>query len=137
MATANFYESGNHGLNVIAMDYEEEAVDTLDNIESELKGYSFRDIRMDSTPRSFDTGVVYSVFKGHKVVAILELCSGYYEGANINIYTDEHLLDEYDRDEVTYNKRDIAKVVKAVKLYTTQYGKAYQFSNGETGYVQV
>ena len=137
MATANFYESGNHGLNVIAMEYEEEAVDTLDSIESELKGYSFRDIRMNSAPRSFDTGVVYSVFKGHKVVAILELCSGYYEGANINIYTDEDLLDEYDRDEVTYNKRDIAKVARAVKLYTTQYGEAYQFSNGETGYVQV
>ena len=54
MATANFYKSGNHGLNVIAMDYEEEAVDTLNNIESELKEYSLRDIRMD-TPRSFDT----------------------------------------------------------------------------------
>lgn len=138
MATSNFYESGNHGLNVVMTETEFDLTDTIDNIVGDLedKGYSVSDIRMD-TPRSFDTGMAYTVFKGHKVVAVLQVCAGYYEHANINVYTDVEAEIEYDRDEITHNKRDINRVVKVVKLYTTQYAKAYQFSNGETGYVQV
>jgi len=137
MATGNFYESGDHGLNVISGDHEEAVADVVSNIVFDLKKYSVDSIRIN-TPRSFDTGMAFAIFNDNsKVVAILEVCNGYYESSNINIYTKENLLNEYDREEVTYNKQDIECVVNAVKRNTTQYKKAYQFSNGETGYVQV
>lgn len=140
MATGNFYESGNHGLNVVTTETEFDLTDTIDNIVGDLedKGYSVQDIRMDSTPRSFDTGMAYTVFnKNNKVVAVLEVCAGYYSDANINVYTDVEAEIEYDRDEITHNKRDINRVVKIVKLYTTQYAVTARFSNGETMYAKV
>lgn len=140
MATGNFYNSGNHGLNVIVTEDDEFAVtDTIDNIVGDLedKGYSVSDIRMN-TPRSFDSGMAYAVFnKDNKVVAVLEVCAGYYSDANINVYTDIEAEIEYDRDEITHNKRDINRVVKIVKLYTTQYAVTARFSNGETMYAKV
>lgn len=137
MATSNFYQSGNHGLNVID-DTEDEFIveDTLANIVADLssKGYSTDSIRID-TPRSFDTGKVFAIFNNKsKVVAILELCAGYYSGANINIYTEEHLDDEYDREDRTHNKRDVKRVVDVVKSYTVGYNRVATFSNGETIY---
>lgn len=139
MATGNFYESGNHGLNIVFTPDEFSMDDTINDIVAELedKGCSVSDIRMN-TPHSFDTGMAYAVFnKNNKVVAVLEVCAGYYSDANINIYTDVEAEIEYDRDEITHNKRDIARVVKVVKFHTTQYAVTARFSNGETMYAKV
>lgn len=150
MATGNFYTGGNQGLNVIISDYDEAVEDTLaniedtlDNIVSELlsKGYSVDSANhLTQAPRSFKTGTGYLVYNSKaKIVAFLELCNGYYEHANIDIYTGDELIDisddGYDYDnEVTKNKRDIDRVVKCVEMYTKGYKKVAQFSNGEAIY---
>jgi hypothetical protein len=147
MATGNFYTGGNHGLNVIIIPDEEEdnmtVEDTIANIVAELssKGYSVDSAdNLTQAPRSFETGTGYLVYnKNAKIVAFLELCAGYYSGANIDIYTGDALIDisddGYDYDnEVTKNKRDIDRVVKCVEMYTDGFRKKYQFSNGETWY---
>lgn len=141
MATGNFYTGGNHGLNVIISDYDEAVEDTLANIVSELtsKGYSIDSANhLTQAPRSFETGQGYLVYnKNAKIVAFIEVCAGYYSGANVNIYTGQDLIDISDdgydyENEVTKNKRDIARVVKCVEMYTDGFRKKYQFSNGET-----
>lgn len=143
MATGNFFTGGNHGINVIECDYEQAVEDTLANIVSELlsKGYSVDSANhLTQAPRSFETGQGYLVYnKKAKIVAFLELCNGYYEHANIDIYTGDELIDISDEgydyeNEVTKNKRDIDRVVKCVQLYTTQIVKVATFSNGETIY---
>lgn len=143
MATGNFYQSGNHGLNVIDTRDDEFALeDTISNIVCELssKGYSVDSANhLIDTPRSFDTGLGYLVVtpKG-KYVAFLEVCAGYYEGANINIYTGQELEDIVDYGyNVSKNKKDIDRVVKCVKLYTEEYVTTARFSNGETFYEKV
>lgn len=143
MATSNFYQDGNHGLNVIIIDNEDEddttVEDTLVNIVEELAsaGYSVDNVKnWVDTPRSFDTGQQFAVYtKAGKNVALLELCAGYYSGANINIYTGQLLKDvlEYDT-EVTVNKRDITRVVTIVKQNTEGFKKTATFSNGESIY---
>lgn len=141
MATGNFYINGNHGLNVVLTDYEEALPDTLANIVAELssKVYSVDSAdHLTDTPRSFDTGTGYLVYnKKGKAVAFLEVCAGYYEHANINIYTGDELIDIGDSDyenEVTKNKRDIDRVVRCVEMYTDGYKKVATFSNGEVIY---
>ena len=146
MATSNFYEDGNNGLNVIIIpDDEENTVveDTLANIVAELstRGYSVDDAsHMSQAPRSFETGQAFLVYnKNGKIVAFLELCAGYYSGANVNIYTGQDLIDisddgyDYDK-EVTKNKRDIARVVRVVKEFTEGFNRVATFSNGESIY---
>lgn len=141
MATSNFYQDGNHGLNVIIIEDEDDTAveDTLSNIVDELGeiGYSVDNVKnWVSTPRSFDTGQQFAVYnKKGKNVALLELCAGYYSGANINIYTGKLLKDvlEYE-DEVTVNKRDIERVVGVVKQFTTSFRRTATFSSGETIY---
>lgn len=143
MATGNFYTGGNHGLNIIISDYDEAVEDTLENIATELssKGYSVESAdNLTQAPRSFETGIGYLVYnKNAKIVAFLEVCNGYYEHANIDIYTGDELIDIGDSDyeyekEVTKNKRDIDRVVKCVEIYTQGYKKVAQFSNGEAIY---
>lgn len=147
MATSNFYQDGNHGLNVIVIPEDDEAYttveDTLANIVAELssRGYSVDDAKhLAQAPRSFETGQAFLVYnKNAKIVAFLELCAGYYSGANINVYTGTELIDisddGYDYDsEVTKNKRDIARVVKVVKDNTESFTRVATFSNGETIY---
>lgn len=147
MATSNFFQDGNHGLNVIVTPDDDEmdttVEDTLVKIVDELssKGYSVDDAKhLTQAPRSFETGTGYLVYnKNAKIVAFLELCAGYYSGANIDIYTGDDLIDISDdgydyENEVTKNKRDIARVVKCVEMYTDGFRKKYQFSNGETWY---
>lgn len=147
MATSNFYQDGNHGLNVIVIPDDDEdstiVEDTLANIVSELtdKGYSVDDAsHMTQAPRSFETGQGFLVYnKNGKTVAFLELCAGYYSGANVNIYTGQDLIDisddgyDYDK-EVTKNKRDIERVVKAIQAYTEGFRRVATFSNGESIY---
>lgn len=150
MATANFYQDGNHGLNVIVTNDEDEmdttVEDTLVNIVSELssKGYSVDDAsHLTQAPRSFETGQGFLVYnKSGKIVAFYELCAGYYSGANVNIYTGQDLIDisddGYDYDnEVTKNKRDIARVVNVIQQFTEGFRRTAQFSNGETWYERV
>lgn len=145
MATSIFYESGQHGLNVI---HDEDEVgdfqvyDVIENIVSELssKGYSVDSVKnWVDTPRSFDTGLQYAVYnKNGKNVALLEVCSGYYSGANVNIYTGQDLKTlHYEESDVTANKRDIDRVVKCVKMYTDEYLRMATFSNGEAVYETV
>lgn len=143
MATGNFYTGGNHGLNVIQVDYDEAVGDTLANIVADLeaKGYSVDSANhLTQAPRSFETGLGYLVVNSKgKYVAFMEVCAGYYEHANIDVYTGDELIDisddGYDYDnEVTKNKRDIAKVMKCIEMYTDGYKKVAQFSNGETIY---
>lgn len=146
MATSNFYQDGNHGLNVIITSDDDEmdtsVEDTLVNIVDELasKGYSVDDARyLSQAPRSFETGQAFTVYnKGGKMVAMYELCAGYYSGANINIYTGQLLKDvlEYE-NEVTKNKRDIARVVNVIQENTTGYKRTATFSNGESIYERV
>lgn len=144
MATSNFYQDGNHGLNVIYTDYEEAVEDTLDNIVAELSSKRY-DVdsanHLTQVPRSFETGLGYLVVtpKG-KYVAFLEVCAGYYHGANINIYTGREYLDDLINDgreyksDITENKRDIDKVVKCVKAFTDGYKRTALFSSGEAIY---
>jgi hypothetical protein len=145
MATSNFYEDGNNGLNVIVTEDEDETIveDTLQNIVDTINsmGYSVDNVRnWVDTPRSFDTGQQFAIYnKNSRIVALLELCAGYYSGANVNIYTGQDLIDisddgyDYDK-EVTKNKRDIARVVKAVQDFTEGFRRTAQFSNGESIY---
>ena len=143
MATGNFYISGNHGLNVVLTENEFDLEDTISNIVCELssKGYSVDAVRnWVDTPRSFDTGLRYAIFnnKTGKNVALLEVCAGYYDHANINIYTGKELEDIVDYGyNVTKDKRDIDRVVKCVELYTDKYLRTAIFSNGETIYEKV
>ena len=143
MATGNFYTGGNQGLNVILTEYDEAVGDTMANIVAELssKGYSVDDARhLTQAPRSFETGLGYLVVNSKgKYLAFMEVCAGYYEHANIDIYTGDELIDisddGYDYDnEVTKNKRDIARVMKCIEMYTNGYKQVAQFSNGETIY---
>lgn len=143
MATGNFYTGGNHGLNVIITDYDEAVDDTVENIISELssKGYSVDSAdHLTQAQGRFETGRGYLVYnKNGKIVAFLEVCAGYYEHANVDVYTGDELIelsdDGYDYDnEVTKNKRDIDRVVKCVEMYTDGYKRVATFSNGETIY---
>lgn len=147
MATSNFFQDGNHGLNVIIIPDEDEnstiVEDTLVNIVDELsnKGYSVDDAsHLTQAPRSFETGQGFLVYnKNGKIVAFYELCAGYYSGANVNIYTGQELIDisddGYDYDnEITKNKREIARVVKVIQDNTEGFRKIAQFSNGESIY---
>ncbi len=147
MATSNFYQDGNHGLNVIVIpDDDDDGItveDTLVNIVEELsnRGYSVDDAKhLTQAPRSFETGQAFLVYnKNGKIVAMYELCAGYYSGANVNIYTGDELIDisddgyDYDK-EVTKNKRDIARVVKTIQDNTESFRRVATFSNGETIY---
>lgn len=142
MATGNFYTGGNHGLNVIIADYDEAVGDTLENIIAELssKGYSVDSAdHLTQAPRSFETGTGYLVYnKNAKTVAFIEVCAGYYEHANIDIYTGDELIDISDDSyEVTKNKRDIDRVVKCVEMYTDGYKRVATFNNGETIYERI
>jgi len=139
MATGNFYTGGNHGLNVIYVDYEEAVGDTIANIVAELssKGYSIDSAsHLIDTPRSFDTGQQFTVYnKSARVVALLELCAGYYSGANINVYTGQYLKDVLDDDsDVSINKRDARRIVQAVQEFTTTFKRTATFSSGESIY---
>lgn len=149
MATSNFYQDGNHGLNVIIIPDDEDNVvveDTLSNIVDELsnRGYSVDGAsHLTQAPRSFDTGQGFLVYNKHgKIVAFYELCAGYYSGANVNIYTGQDLIDisddgyDYEK-EITKNKRDIERVVKAIKEYTEGFTRTATFSNGESIYERV
>lgn len=143
MATSNFYEDGNNGLHVIITDEDNEddtsVEDTLQNICDTINemGYSIDNVRnWVNTPRSFDTGQQFAVYNNAgRVVALLELCVGYYPGANINVYTGQYLKDvlEYD-DEVSINKRDARRIVGAVQEFTTTFKRTATFSNGESIY---
>ncbi len=143
MSASNFYQDGNHGLNVILIDDENEddtaVEDTLINIVEELSsaGYSVDNVRnWVDTPQSYDTGQQFAVYnKDGKNVALLELCAGYYSGANINIYTGSMLKDIVDdEDEVTVNNRDIKRVVTIVKQHTEAFRRTATFSSGESIY---
>lgn len=143
MSASNFYQDGNQGLNVIVTDDEDEmdttVEDTLSNIVDELSsaGYSVDNVKnWVNTPRSYDTGQQFAVYnKAGKTVALLELCAGYYSGANINIYTGQMLKDVLDYEhEVTVNKRDITRVVTIVKQNTEGFKRTATFSNGESIY---
>lgn len=141
MATSNFYEDGNNGLNVIVTEEDDETIveDTLQNICDTINemGYSIDNVsNWVNTPRSFDTGQQFAVYnKDGKNVALLELCAGYYSGANINVYTGQVLKDVLDYDhEVTVNKRDITRVVTIVKQNTEGFKRTATFSNGESIY---
>lgn len=143
MATSNFYQDGNHGLNVILTGDDEDDTsveDTLSNIVDELNeiGYSVDEAHIVNTPRSFDTGQQFLVYnkKGDKAIALLELCAGYYSGANVNVYTGDALDDETDEEyvEVTKNKRDVTRVVDIVKSNTQSFRRTATFSNGESIY---
>ena len=147
MATSNFYESGNHGLNVILDDNEVgdfQVYDTLALMVDELAevGYTADDVKnWVHTPWSFDTGIQYAVYNPDgKLTALLEVCTGYYEGANVNIYTGETLIDEIgDKGYygITENKKFVKKVVDVVKRHTSGYNRIATFSNGETIYERV
>ena len=144
MATSNFYQDGNHGLNVIVIpddadEFDTTVEDTLINIVEELSsaGYSVDNVKnWVDTPRSFDTGQQFAVYnKAGRVVALLELCSGYYSGANVNVYTGQYLKDVLDDDtDVSVNKRDARRIVQAVEEYTTTFRRTATFSNGESIY---
>lgn len=144
MATSNFYENGNHGLNVILDDNEVgdfQVYDTLTLMVDELAevGYTVDDVKnWVHTPRSFDTGMQYAVYNPDgKLTALLEVCAGYYEHANINIYTGETLIDEIGDKEyynITENKKFVKKVVDVVKRHTSGYKRTTTFSNGESIY---
>lgn len=144
MATGNFYTGGNHGLNVIISDYDEAVEDTVANIVAELssKGYSVDSANyLTQAPRSFETGQGFLVYnKNAKIVAFLEVCAGYYEHANVDVYTGMEDLDDLVNDgreyksDITKNKRDIDRVVKCVEMYTSGYKRVATFSNGETIY---
>ena len=148
MATSNFFQDGNHGLNVIVPDTDDEmdttVEDALANIVVELSnmGYSVDNVKnWVDTPRSFDTGQQFAVYnKAGNIIALLELCAGYYSGANINVYTGQYLTDVLDVDideKVSMNKRDARRVVQAVQEYTTGYRRTATFSNGESIYERV
>ena len=144
MATANFYENGGHGLNVIHDEDELgdfQVYDVIALMVDELEGigYTVDDVKnWVDTPRSFDTGTQYAVYNPDgKLTALLELCTGYYSGANVNIYTDSDLVDIMGDKEyynITENKKFVKKVVDVVKRHTIGYNKVAQFSNGETIY---
>ena len=145
MATSNFYEDGNNGLNVILIEDEDNADivvgDTLQNIVDTINsmGYSVDNVKnWVDTPRSFDTGQQFAVYnKSGRVIALLELCAGYYSGANINVYTGQYLKDVLEDEDVSINKRDARRVVQAVQEYTTGYKRTATFSNGEAVYETV
>jgi len=147
MSASNFYQDGNHGLNVIVPDTDDEldtsVEDTLINIVEELStaGYSVDNVKnWVNTPRSYDTGIQYAIHApNNRLVALLEVCTGYYSGANVNIYTGLDLIDLLDVEDepVTVNKRYIEGVVKAVKRNTAQYIRTATFSNGESVYESV
>lgn len=141
MATSNFYEDGNNGLNVIIINDEDDTAveDTLQNICDEINnmGYSIDNVsNWVDTPRSFDTGQQFAVYnKSGRVLALLELCAGYYSGANINVYTGQYLKDVLDDGiDVSINNRDANRVVGAVREYTTGFKRTATFSNGESIY---
>lgn len=144
MATGNFYENGNHGLNVIHDEDELgdfQVYDVLALIVDELAGvgYTVDDVKnWVHTPLSFETGIQYAVYNPDgKLTALLEVCTGYYESANVNIYTGATLIDEVGDKEyynITENKRFVKKVVDVVKRHTSGYKRVATFSNGETIY---
>ena len=150
MATSNFYTGGNNGLNVILPQDESEGFTqgelgiTIENIVSELtsKGYSVDSANhLTRAPRSFETGQGFLVYnKNAKIVAFLEVCFGYYEHANVDVYllagmSDDEMVDEFeelvceydinrgwyiDRKLFTKDKRHAKRVMTAVEKYTTK-----------------
>lgn len=146
MATGNFYEAGNHGLHIIGCDSDGEGFeveDTIANITCELeaKGWSFDELSRAeiSVPRSFETGREWEVNdKAGKLVARISLAAGYYEHANLNIFTGDALLDELGEDKqywnMTTNKRSIKTLLDVIAMYTTAIKRVATFSNGETIY---
>lgn len=152
MATGNFTQGGNGGINVIELENEFDYKDTIDNIEYELeaKGFTL------SESRELD-GDCTEVYKDNKLVAVLNVTPGYYEHANVEVYlvarmSDDELQDDFedltfdynsndgwvlDRSKFTRNKREADKVLKAVEMFTTKIVVTARFSNGETMYAKV
>ena len=144
MATANFYNNGNGGINAIMDGYE--ASEIYDMIEDELlyNGFTLCNYKNDST----------SIHKDGKLVAVMSLEYGNYEGANVSLWlvadmTEEEMVYEFEdlvcdyshedgwyiaRKNFTRNQKEKNKVLKAVELYTEKLNVVASFSNGEVLY---
>lgn len=153
MATANFTSGGNGGINVIETIDEFSVPYTLENIfyEMESKGYTLSDSCEFNDRDTIDATEVY--FE-NKLVAVLHVTAGYYEHANIEVYTvagmtDEEMVDkfedlvsEYDSDRGWYversmftrDKKHAKRVQSIVEKFTTKVVQTAQFSNGEALY---
>lgn len=144
MATANFYNNGNGGIHAI-MD-SDRATEIYNLIKDELlhNGFTLNNYKNDST----------SIYRDDKLVAVMSLEYGYYEGANVSLWlvanmTVEEMINEfedfvYDYDEddgwtiarrlFTRNQKEKNKVLKAVELYTEKLNVVASFNNGEVIY---
>ena len=144
MATANFYNNGNGGINAIMDGYE--ASEIYDLIEDELSynGFTLENYQNDST----------SIHKDGKLVAVMSLEYGHYQGANVSLWlvadmTEEEMIDEFEdlvcdysyedgwymaRKNFTRNQKEKNKVLKAVELYTEKLNVVASFNNGEVLY---
>lgn len=144
MATANFYNNGNGGINAI-MDGDE-VVENYILIKDELysKGFMLHNYQDDSI----------SIHKDDKLVAVMSLEYGYYEGANVSLWlvadmTEEEMVDEFEdlvcdyshedgwymaRKNFTRNQKEKNKVLKTVERYTEKLNVVASFHNGEVIY---
>lgn len=122
--------------------------DTISNIKYDLenKGYSLNE----------EDNYRYTVYnKGGKMVAELEVRSGYYSGAQIivetdpnELFIDDHSLyfdertQDYSDDIVKSRLNEVytpysATLFNIIKRYTNSYGLVGTFSNGESVYTKV
>ena len=145
MATANFYNNGNGGINAI-MDGDE-VVENYILIKDELysKGFMLYNYQDDSI----------SIHKDDKLVAVMSLEYGYYEGANVSLWlvadmTEEEMVYEFEdlvcnysydedgwymaRKKFTRNQKEKNKVLKTVERYTEKLNAVASLSNGEAIY---
>ena len=144
MATANFYNNGNGGINAILDG--DEASEIYDMIKDELSynGFTLDDYQNDST----------SIHKDGKLVAVMSLEYGYYQGANVSLWlvadmTEEEMVYEFEdlvsdysdedgwymvRKNFTRNQKEKNKVLKTVERYTEKLNVVASFSNGEVLY---
>lgn len=144
MATANFYNSGNGGINAI-MD-SDSVTEIYNLIEDELlfKGFVLHKYHNDSV----------AIEKDNKLVAVMSLEYGHYEGANVSLWlvadmTVEEMINEFEdlvcdyshedgwyiaRKNFTRNQKEKNKVLEAVELYTEKLSVVASFDNGEVIY---
>jgi len=160
MATGNFYSKGGEYFVVEQSEHNHDNLFyfALDSIEDRLQELGYK---MEKDERFHDrifaySGQAYSVSKDSKLVAIIWKRYGYYAHGNLDIITDdklvEHLLEEpygfyiernedgdevLEMDEISVDKSHGEKIRKILRSVTTEVRKVATFSNGETTYEKV
>ena len=160
MATGNFYSKGGEYFVVEQGEHNHDdlfcfALDLMDERLQEI-GYKMeKDERFHDRIFSY-SGQAYAVSKDTKLVAIIWSRGGYYAHGNLDIITDDklvdHLLEEphgfyieqgedgdevLEMDEISLDKSHGEKIRNILRSVTTEVRKVATFSNGETIYEKV